>query len=465
MLELFRVMKKIRLLIAVAVVIIAAPELPAVSKKLQAPRQKIEYTLPATETWEQKEERMKWWTDSRFGMFIHFGAYSSAARHEWVKHKERMTDGQYQKYIDHFDPDLYDPKEWARQAKAAGMKYAVLTSKHHDGFCLFDSKYTDYKSTNTACGRDIVREFVEAFRAEGLKVGLYYSLLDWHHPDFAIDRAHPQRIDGGTKAEYDSLNAGRNMEVYRQYMRDQVRELLTEYGKIDIMWFDFSYSGEDGKGHKDWDSESLVCLTRSLQPDIIIDSRLDLKEVWGGWDFLTPEQVKEREWPRWHGRRVPWETCQTFSGSWGYYRDEATWKSVPQLLELLIETVSKGGNLILNIGPTGRGDFDWRAKERLEGISNWMRWNSRSIYNCTAAPEEFKKPDNTLLTYNPETGRLYIHLVSYPMGLVNLDFIDKVEYAQFLHDGSEVLKKGNALSVPMVKPNVEIPVIEVFLKK
>jgi len=143
------------------------------------------------ETPEEKQRRMEWWTKARFGMFIHWGLYASPARHEWVKRYERLTNEEYEKYFEVFNPDLYNPVEWAKKAKAAGMKYAVITSKHHEGFCLFDSEFTDYKATNTAIGKDLLKEWVEAFRAEGLKVGFYYSLLDWHHPHYTIDRNHP----------------------------------------------------------------------------------------------------------------------------------------------------------------------------------------------------------------------------------------------------------------------------------
>src|SRR5258706_1280678 len=145
------------------------------------------------ETAAQKVKRMEWWTNDRFGMFIHWGLYAMPARHEWVKNAERMTNDEYEKYFKLFNPDLFDPKAWAKKAKAAGMKYAVLTSKHHEGFNLFDSKYTDYKATNTPAKRDLVKEFVDAFRAEGIKVGFYYSLIDWHHPDYTIDEFHPHR--------------------------------------------------------------------------------------------------------------------------------------------------------------------------------------------------------------------------------------------------------------------------------
>ncbi|MCK3685585.1 alpha-L-fucosidase [Maribellus sp. YY47] len=425
----------------------------------------------------QKKERMGWWVHDRFGMFIHWGIYALPARHEWVKNYERISDEQYQKYFDNFNPDLYNPKEWVRKAKEAGMKYVVLTTKHHDGFCLFDSKYTDYKATNTPIGRDLVKEYVDALRTEGLKVGFYYSLLDWHHPDYTIDGFHSQRVED--EKEYAKLNKGRDMNKYREYLHNQVRELLTNYGKIDLLWLDFSYPGENGKGSKDWDSENLLKMVRSLQPGIIVNDRLDLNEYEDGWDFTTHEQYKVSKWPEVNGKKTPWETCQTFSGSWGYYRDEYTWKDSKQLLGLLIESVSKGGNLIMNVGPTARGVFDERANASLAAFGNWMKYNSRSIYGCTQAPEEFEAPAMSLLTYNPETNRLYIHLLDYPLqNLVLPNYKGKVKYAQLLHDGSEIAVSARSaedikeneypndltLSLPVRKPNDEIPVIELILE-
>jgi len=281
----------------------------------------------------------KWWVEARFGMFIHWGLYALPARHEWVKNRERITDEEYQKYFDHFNPDLYDPRAWARTAKEAGMKYVVVTTKHHEGFCLWDSKYTDYKATNTPYGKDLLRPLVEAFREEGLRIGFYYSLIDWHHPEFPVDRLHPMRDN----KEFREKNKDRDIRKYAEYLHAQVRELLTEFGRIDVLFLDFSYPGEDGKGREDWQSEKLVRMVRELQPHILINDRADLLDTDWGWDFRTPEQVMVREWPQVDGQRVLWETCQTFSGSWGYHRDEATWKSVDQLVRMLIDTVSKGG--------------------------------------------------------------------------------------------------------------------------
>jgi len=423
-----------------------------------------------TETEKEKEQRMAWWVNDRFGMFIHWGLYALPARHEWVKSREKMTNEQYQKYFDVFNPDLFDPKTWVREAKAAGMKYAVLTTKHHEGFCLFDSKYTDYKATNTAAKRDLVREYVDAFRAEGIKVGFYYSLLDWHNPDYIIDKNHPLRpLNDSDQAAYAKLNKNRDIAKYRQYLRNQLTELLTNYGKIDVLWLDFSFFDKygHGKGKNDWGSVELIKLIRKLQPGIIINNRLDLGEYADGADFVTPEQVTTTELEKYKGK--VWETCQTFSGSWGYNRDENTWKTQRQLLNLLITSVSNGGNLILNVGPTARGEFDYRAKNALDSLSIWMHSNSKAIYGCTYAPEPFITPDGDRLTYNPVTKRIYLHLYNYPADgkILLTGYAGKIKYAQFLHDDSELrfTTSGNdiALTLPLNKPNFVIPVVELLL--
>lgn len=416
-----------------------------------------------------------WFVADRFGMFIHFGLYSEGARHEWMKSREKLSNEEYEKYFKHFDPDLYDPKAWAKAAKAAGMKYFVITTKHHEGFCLWDTKYTDYKVTNTPYGKDILTPMVEAFRAEGLKVGFYHSLLDWHHEDYTVDACHPMREN----EEYIAKDKDRDITRYADYLYNQVEELMTQFGKIDILWFDFSVRpgmGFEGKGKEIWQSERLLKMIRKYQPEIMINDRLQIDQ-----DVKTPEQFQPREWVKVDGKPVVWEACQTFSGSWGYYRDEESWKSVDMLLKMLIDSVSKGGNLLLNVGPTARGEFDQRALDALDGMGRWMRRHSRSIYGCTQAPAELKCPEDCRLTYNPKTNRLYVHVFSWPFRHLHLDgMVGKVEYAQLLNDASEVhMIEGKdaetstvdfaygsgtlTLELPIKKPEV-VPVIELFLK-
>jgi alpha-L-fucosidase len=258
-----------------------------------------------------------------------------------------------------------------------------------------------------------------------------------------------------------------------------VRELLTGFGKVDILWCDFSYPsrpGYAGKGRADWQSDKLYQMIRELQPNIILNDRLDLDS---GWDIKTPEQFQPTEWVKFNGQPVTWEACQTFSGSWGYHRDESSWKSLDQLVQMLIDTVSKGGNLLLNVGPTGRGEFDERALDKLNGLGEWMRRHGRSIYGCTQAPAEFKAPRDCRLTYNPDTKRLYVHVFAWPFVELHLEGMkDRVEYAQLLNDASEVQIQPRpdwqghgdigadtiTLRLPVQKPNVTVPVIELFLK-
>jgi alpha-L-fucosidase len=418
-----------------------------------------------------------WFVDSRFGMFIHWGLYALAGRHEWVMNYEKIPQETYMNYFERFEPDLYDPSAWARSAREAGMKYMVITAKHHEGFCLWDSKHTRFKATKTPWGRDVLKPLVDAFRKEGLRIGFYYSLLDWTHPEFPVDRIHPRADD----AAFREATKKRDGSKYAKYMRDQVTELLTQFGKIDLLWFDFSYPGDDGKGHKDWESEKLLALVRKLQPGIMVNNRLDLPHA---PDFLTPEQYQPVEMLRdASGRPVVWEGCQTFSGSWGYHRDEQTWKSVKQLLWMLIDGVSKNGNLLLNVGPTARGEFDARACERLAGIGEWMRRHARSIYGCTHAPEGFPAPPpDCRYTYNARTNRLYVHIFNWPIQHLHLPGLEgKVAYAQLLNDASEIRIRPHAhdvhnnlhaptpedmltLLIPALQPPVEVPVIEVFLK-
>ncbi len=395
---------------------------------------------------EKYNERMKWFLHDRFGMFIHWGIYSIPARGEWIRSTEEMPENDYIKYFEEFNPTDFDPRKWARAAKEAGMKYAVLTAKHHDGFCLFDSKLTDWKVTNTPYGKDIVREYLDAFRAEGLRVGLYYSLLDWHHPDYPSykDRNHPLRNDEREKDKQ------KNFDNYLKYMHGQIEELCRDYGKIDIMWFDFSY--DDMTGEK-WKASELVRMVRSYQPDIILDNRLEVSGSGFGsiatdnpsefsGDFVSPEQIippsgfKDES-----GRNIPWEACITMNNNWGYTAKDKNFKPYDMLVRKLVECVSKNGNLLLNVGPDARGNIPTESLERLSQIGEWMKLGGESIYGCGSA--NLPKPENGRLTRNGNI--IYYHIYENSIGSIWLENIkhDEIKSIRLLCDGTEVKLADN----------------------
>ena len=380
------------------------------------------------------KDDMKWYQDARFGMFIHWGLYAIPARGEWVKQTESIPEQNYQPFFETFNPTEYNPREWARAAKEAGMKYAVMTTKHHDGFCLFDSKYTDYKATNTLAKRDLTREYVDAFRAEGLKVGFYYSLLDWHHPDYPIagDTIHPFR----NFPEYQDHKG--NLPAYADYLRNQVEELLTNYGKIDLIWFDFSYGVMSGEA---WKATELVKMVRKLQPGIIIDNRLggNIKsaepEIYAG-DFASPEQIIPPEGvTNEDGKPIPWEACITLNDHWGYNASDKNWKTPMTVVRTLVECVSKGGNLLLNVGPTAKGEIPAECLDILFDVGEWMHANGESIYgagNAGAAKPEWGR-------WTRKGNRLFAHLLDRGIGPTNLRGLEgKIQYARLLADGSEI---------------------------
>lgn len=381
-------------------------------------------------------KRTDWFLHDRFGMFIHWGLYAIPARGEWIKTNERMTDEQYRQYFDEFNPTDYDPKAWARAAKEAGMQYAVLTTKHHDGFCLFDSALTDYKSTNTPCGRDLVREYVDAFRAEGMKIGFYYSLLDWHHPDYPHygDQIHPMRDDPAYG------NENRDFSRYIAYLHGQVRELLTNYGKIDIMWFDFSYGEMSGEK---WGASELLRMVRELNPDILLDNRLfpngedqKAEDMLQYGDFLSPEQILPPQgMTDSKGNPVPWEACVTLNNSWGYTVNDNDYKSPRDVVRALVECVSKGGNLLLNVGPDARGRIPDESLAILREVGGWMRKNGGSIYGCGHAGLE--KPEWGRYTRNGR--KLYAHVLERGVGAVRLPGLGgRIVRGRLLSDGSEI---------------------------
>lgn len=387
------------------------------------------------------EKRMQWFVQARFGMFIHWGLYAVPARGEWVRSNERMPEEKYMPFFREFDPSAADPKAWVQAAKEAGMGYVILTAKHHDGFCLFDSELTDFKSTNTPMGRDIVREFLEVGREAGLKVGLYYSLIDWHHPDFPHygDRYHPMRSDPAAS------NEERDFERYLAYMHGQVKELCTRYGRLDVLWFDFSYNQLRGEA---WRANELADMVRTLQPGILLNNRLEVSgEGFGSLaqgepapchgDFVSPERMVPPEGlfdPQ--GRPLYWETCTTMNHSWGYCAGDTWYKPAPLLLKKLVECVSKGGNFLLNVGPDGNGRIPRQAMDTLKYLGQWMQINGESIRGC--GPSGMEKPEWGRITRRENV--LYLHIYENALGPLPLYGIpaEKIRAMRLLQDGREI---------------------------
>ncbi len=393
--------------------------------------------------WKAYKERVEWFQKARFGMFIHWGLYAIPSRSEWVRSVEQISAEDYQQYFDEFDPVDYDPKKWARAAKEAGMQYVVMTAKHHDGFCLFDSKLTDYKATNTKAGRDLVAEYIDAFRAEGLKIGIYYSIIDWHHPDYPHygDMNHPMR---NCEAEREK-EAERNFDRYLDYMHGQIKELCTNYGRIDIMWFDYSYDNMVGEK---WRATELVKMIRTYQPWVILDNRLEVGGAGFGsiatdnptdysGDFCSPEQIipplglKTES-----GRDIVWEACITMNDTWGYCSSNKNFKPTSTIIKKLVECVSKNGNMLLNVGPDARGNIPEESYKILAEVGEWMRKNGNSIYNCAAS--DIPKPENGRITQNGN--KIYYHIYEPAIFAVPLVGVqkDKVKHVRLLSDGSEL---------------------------
>jgi alpha-L-fucosidase len=294
---------------------------------------------PTTSTPEDRERRLAWWREARFGMFIHWGVYSVYGRHEWVMENEGIPVAEYEQTARRFKPEPNAARAWAKLAKKAGMKYMVMTTKHHEGFCNFDSKLTNYTAVKTGCGRDLVAEFVDAARAEGLRFGFYYSLMDWHHPDGALCA-----VDEDARRRF------------VDYIHGQVRELCSNYGKIDILWYDVNWPLKV----EQWEAVKLNKAVRELQPDILINNRTGVPE-----DFTTPEQQIR-------AFTEPWEACMTMNDSWGYQKTDDNWKSAKNIVRNLIRCTRDGGNYLLNIGPKGDGSIPAESVSILTEVGRWM---------------------------------------------------------------------------------------------
>ena len=351
-----------------------------------------------------QRRRMKWWHDAKFGMFIHFGLYAAHGRHEWAMETEAIPVAEYQNFTAGFNPAPGSARKWAQLAKAAGMKYMVLTSKHHEGFCNWDTKLTNYNSVNYGPKRDVLREFVEAGRAEGLRVGFYYSLMDWHHPD-------------GARCQDDPAARRRFVD----YTHGLIRELMTNYGKIDILWYDVSWP-LDAEG---WESEKMNQMVFGLQPDIIVNNRNRLPG-----DFSTPEQVIRAE----AGGRA-WESCMTLNDSWGYQRADDNWKTPRTVIRNLITCARDGGNYLLNIGPQPDGGIPPESLRILTEVGQWMKTGGETIYGA----DPCRVSRSNYANFTAKGNRLYMHVHFWPGSDVSISGLrQKVTSATILKTGQRV---------------------------
>jgi len=355
----------------------------------------------AQETPEERDARMAWWREAKFGMFIHWGLYAVPAgvwngkevpsAGEWIMFTGKIPVEDYEPLITQFNPIQYDPDAWVRLAKNAGMKYIVITSKHHDGFSLFDSALSDWDVMSTPYGKDLLKPLAEACRREGLKMCWYHSVLDWHHPDYL------PRGEGSPRPWDTRPTEGADYNRYIDYMKGQLHELLTNYGEIGVLWFDGGWE-HPPEEHR---ADEVVAMIRDLQPNIIINNRIRVPQ-----DFDTPEQyipatgIPDRDW----------EVCMTMNDTWGFKVHDTNWKSTEDLIRKLIDIASKGGNFLLNVGPTPEGLIPEASIERLEAMGRWMDVNSESIYGTTASP--FRRLPWGRCTKKP--GVLYLHVFDWP---------------------------------------------------
>ncbi|TWU35023.1 alpha-L-fucosidase [Novipirellula artificiosorum] len=408
------------------------------------------------ETSQQRDARMKWWRDARFGMFVHWGLYSGLAGTwdgkpvgtrggmEWIQQRVKADTNAYaEQAIPKFKPSEIFAAQWAKLAKNAGCKYLVFTTKHHDGFGLHDSKAGDFNAGHVL-NRDLVREIVEACRSEGLKVGFYHSVIDWHHDQYtyAESKQLPHPLKGQPYP-----NGLRDHAKYQDYLHTQVDELLSNYGPVDVLWWD--YSSQDFQGDEAWRANELMQLARARQPGIIMNNRL-FRTPEAGWsgmgtagfiaqldsqygDFITPEQhIPSTGMPG-----IDWETCMTMNTTWGFSDHDDAWKSDQTLIRNLVDIASKGGNYLLNIGPKGDGSIPQQSIDALQSIGKWMQINGEAIHGTTASPFA-TLPFDGRCTSKP--GKLYLHLFDRPNdGRLLLPMTNPIRKAYLLSDPETTL--------------------------
>lgn len=374
------------------------------------------------ETPAQFAARTAWWREAKFGMFIHWGVYAVPAEGEWHMNNAKMQVSDYEKFAAQFNPVKFDAKKWVKTAKDAGMKYIVITTKHHDGFSMWDTKLSDYNIVKaTPFGRDPLKELAAECKKQGIKLGFYHSVMDWHEPNYLPRRAWEVKTRPA---------AGANLDTYITHMEGQLRELLTNYGPIGVIWFDGGWE----HNAKEERATEVVKLIRSLQPNILINNRINLPE-----DFDTPEQnIPANALPQ--GRL--WETCMTLNDNWGFAKNDTHWKPTDDLIRKLCDIASKGGNFLLNVGPTAAGEIPSESTERLAQVGKWMKANGKSIYGTTQSPWR-KLPFDGRCTVSGD--KLYLQVFAWPDdGLTLTGLKTPIKQARVLDGGEKLTVKTDS---------------------
>jgi alpha-L-fucosidase len=429
-----------------------------------------------------RDARMKWWRDAGFGMFIHWGVYSVPAGTykgqkvnrigEWIMNRGKIPVAEYQQYARQFNPTKYNADEWVRMAKDAGMKYIVITAKHHDGFAMFKSKASNWNIVDaTPYGKDVLKDLAKACKEHGIKLGFYYSQAqDWNNPGGAAARkvategwANPDsaKIDAYTAAHNGHWDPAQETKTFAQYIDDvavpQVRELLTNYGEVAVLWWDTPTNMTDEAALK------LQALLK-LQPKIITNDRLKRPNFPG--DTKTPEQKIPTQ-AELDGK--DWETCMTMNSSWGYKSWDDKWKSTETLIRNLIDIASKGGNYLLNVGPEEDGTFPQESIDRLQQIGAWMKVNGESIHGSKPSP--VLQPAWGRVTSKETKGKtiLYFHVFEWPKdGKLTVENLpNNLMSAQILGGGDVKVKSDNGgivIKLPDTAPNKIATVIKVEFK-
>ncbi len=413
------------------------------------------------ETTAEKDARMQWWRDARFGMFIHWGLYAIPAGQwedrtdhaEWILTTAQIPVEQYEAFCPQFNPVKFNASEWVRMAKEAGMKYLVITSKHHDGFCLWDSKVSDYDVAQTPFKRDILKELAVACKEQDLTLCFYYSIMDWHHSDYLPRRNWEKRSSEG--ADY---------QRYISYMKAQLKELITRYDPA-VIWFDGEW--EDTWTHDE--GLKLYDYVRSLKPEIIINNRVDkgrrgMQGTYDGNQFAGDFGTPEQEIPA-TGLDYDWESCMTMNGHWGWNKHDKDFKSTEELIHKLVDIASKGGNYLLNVGPKPDGTFPQESIERLKQIGQWMKVNGQSIYETTASPFAKLAWGRCTKKVSQKGATLYLHVFNWPEDgeLLLPGLKNQVKKATFLANHKSVKARQDESGVILSLPAEPLDTIDTVI--